>query len=60
MLVENVIVGLAKKPVEEATAGPQNLVGFFINFNYCTLLVLIDFCPVKSEFLTLGFVYKNF
>ena len=25
-----------------------------------TLKVLIDFCPVKSEFLTWSFVYKNF
>ena len=33
--------------------------GFFLGF-WPTLLVLIDFCPVKSEFLTLGFVYKNF
>ena len=30
------------------------------NFDHCTLLVLIDFCPVQSEFLTWSFAYYNF
>ena len=29
-------------------------------FAQCTLLVLIDFCPVQSEFLTCSFAYKTF
>ena len=28
--------------------------------HYCTLLVLVNFCPFFSEFLTWSFVYKNF
>ena len=44
----------------------DNLEGYFVDnikvrkprlWQYCTLLVLIDFCPVKSEFLTWSFAY---
>ena len=30
------------------------------NITNCTLLVLFNFCPILSEFLTWSFVYKNF
>ena len=32
---------------------------FWVFSGQCTLLVLIDFCPVQSEFLTWSFAYKN-